>query len=128
MSKRKQKIRSGPITPELLPIPDCDNIDNQNVYSCSDGWTRTEIPESFYDELHDLLCRYGGVDVDGDTRLRATIIDRSTHDPMHYFAIPSDTRPNPDLDLIMRLLSTNLSIAARELGLFTQFVKVKKKI
>lgn len=123
-----KRIRYGSITPELLPIPDQSKIrDIRTRYATSDGWSRTELPPSFYDELQDLCYRYGGLDVDGDARLDVVVVDRAYDQYFHYHPIPSEYRPNPDLNRIFMFLKMNLSIAVNELDRFTQFRTVIDK-
>lgn len=89
MTKRKAPTRVGPITPELLPIPTLEQRGGQqywDMYAMGErgGWTRTPLPDEFWAELHDLLDRFGGIDGDADSRLRAVIVDRTEHEVFHF--------------------------------------------
>src|SRR3954471_5410432 len=73
VSKAKGRTRRvGPITAKLLPIPGEVRRTNRiyDLYEMGEdgGWKRGKLPDAFWDELWDLLGRYGGIDGDGDFR------------------------------------------------------------
>lgn len=87
-TKNAAKYRIGAITPELLPIPTEEEQSN-DIYELyptgpQGGWTDGELPDEFYNELNDLLLRYGGIDSDADARIQVTVVDRKKHDTFHF--------------------------------------------
>ena len=89
------------------------------------GWaliTKEDI-DLLHEIVWELVTLKCDADPDGDYPVQVKIVNRRTHEPMHYFALPYREQRNDDREVthkvpfveLLRILTANLHIAADRL-------------